>query len=202
MVMEKYLVCLIISIIIGNEISFAYIEHIVAEGETIDSIAGMYGMDTEELLEANTDASAELLVGQRLRIPEGYALTDYGEGACQSMISSDEQNLSEEARNHFSNEDWGKAVKIYDKLIKNYPRSIYYYNRALAYLSNNKNRQAANDFNKALSMDDCTPFIIQNAPGKLAEAERRHGEWKNWQLYKLSRAAVEAAGAGCHLLHR
>ncbi len=199
--MGKYIVCLITSIIIGIGVTFADIQHTVGRGETIESIAEKYGITTERLLEVNKDASTLFYIGQRLKIPIAQK-NEHDENAHSNinahhrMISAVEQGLSEDAKRYFENKNWEKAVKTYSKLIKKYPRAIYYYNRGLSHMNNNKNRQAANDFKKALSMDDCTSSILKNSPRLLAEAEKRHSEWKNRQANLIGGIVLGVAAAG------
>ena len=199
--MGKYIICLLISAILGIGSGFADIEHTVARGESIESIAEKYGITPEQVLEANKDASTLFYIGQKLKIPNARVNSEntsvYSHTNNQnSLISSMERGLVDDAKRHFEHKEWGKAVKTYSKLIKDYPKSIYYYNRALSYFNNNKNRQAANDFEKALSMEDCTSSIRKNGSKLLAEAQRRHREWKNKQANLIGGAILGVAAMG------
>ncbi len=199
--MKRYIICLLIPVIFTSLYVAADIEHVVKRGESIESIARKYGMSSEKLLEANKDAATLFYIGQRLKIPTEQSTeheqTNYGRtsNAC-NIISPIEQGLAEDAKRYFENKDWRKAVKTYNKLIKNYPKAVYYYNRGLSQLNNNKNRQAANDFRKALSMNDCTSSMQKNGPNLLAEAEKRHKEWKDRQTNLIGSIVLGAAAVG------
>ncbi|MDE6022726.1 MAG: LysM peptidoglycan-binding domain-containing protein [Muribaculaceae bacterium] len=199
--MWKKIIVTIASIMIGSVGALADIVHTVSRGETIESIAEKYRITTEKLLEVNVDASSLFYIGQKLQIPieqkDDDNLLEFSQAKIQyNMISTAEQGLADDAKRHFENKEWGKAVKTYSKLIKSYPKSLYYYNRGLSHFNNNKNRQAANDFKKALSMEDCTPNMLKNGPALLAEAQKRHKEWKDRQLNMIGSAILSVAAVG------
>lgn len=198
--MGKYIVCVITSILIGSGLIFADIEHKVARGETIESIAEKYGISKDELLEVNKDAISLFYIGQILIIP-GVQMEEEQDDLINTInrnvtISPMERGLAVDAKRYFENKEWGKAAKTYSKLIKDYPKSVYYYNRALSHFNDNKNRQAANDFETALSMDDCTPSMLENGPELLAEARRRHSEWMDSQLNTVGNIFLGAVTVG------
>lgn len=200
--MGKYLICLMGTIMMGMATAFADIEHTVARGESLESIAEKYGITTDKLLDINEDAKTLFYIGQKLTIPtietngDDTSENSHVMGSLKGTISPIERNLAEDAKRHFEYKEWGKAVKTYNKLVKEYPKSIYFYNRALSHFNNNKYRQAANDFEKALSMDDCTSSMREKGPKLLAEAQKRHREWKERQLNAIGSAILGVAAVG------
>lgn len=178
----------------------AFEEHTVMRGESLESIAQKYGLSTEKILEANPDATTLFFIGQKLKIPVSVSTNGnaiYTTSALQiSSLSPIESRLAMDAKNYFEQKDWGKAVKTYNKLIKEYPKAVYFYNRGLAQMNNNKNRQAANDLRKALAMADCTPSMKMNGPELLTEAEKRHSEWQERQTNMIAGIVLGAATVG------
>lgn len=113
--MGKYIVWLIIAVTIGSGVVSADIEHKVARGETIESIAEKYGITTEKLLEVNKDAADLFYIGQRLTIPIVETSDDQSEFSqtnnMTGMISPMERGLAEDAKRHFENKEWGKLSR-------------------------------------------------------------------------------------------
>ncbi len=67
--MNKYLVCLIASLVIGIGTAFADVEHTVMRGESIESIAEKYNVTREALIKANPGLDSLFYMGMKIKIP-------------------------------------------------------------------------------------------------------------------------------------
>lgn len=179
------------------------ITHIVDRGQTLSWIAKYYGVSEAKIKSEN--GIEDVYCGQELKIKvsskqNGSVSTQYAATTSNSIAdrvskskkkskakkirvydANEEDALASEASKYFKEKKWGKATKIYSKLIKKYPRSLHYFNRGVCHYNNDKYRQASNDFTKCLSMPDATENVKKRAPGLLADSKKRHAAWQEQQ---------------------
>lgn len=172
--------------------------HTVLRGETLESIAANYGVDAQDILKSN--GLDRIYVGMKLHIdiPETEVADEQQahHSPPSANIPTEESMMADAARRQMEANDFGGAVKSYNKLIKKYPNSAYYFNRGIAQLQRGKNRQAANDFRASLNSDGCNDYIAEKAPELQKVAESRHAQWKEEQSQLWGSLAAAAVGVG------
>lgn len=183
------------------------VTHIVDRGETLASIAKLYGVTNGKLIELNPDASDFVYVGMELTVP--CKETEVVATAAPSFVSEVARSRAtiaeacEAADRLLSAEEYGKAAKAYSKIIKEYGSSAYscvdaYYGRALAYYNQGKWKSSIKDFESAIADSRCTGTVRSHCKSLLANArqyreqqlERRGEIWGT-----LFSSAIVATGA-------
>ena len=169
------------------------VEHTVQRGETVESIAAKYGVSAADILSGN--GMERIYVGLKLDINVPDQQLSYSRPMAPN-ISSEEKMLADKARRQMESENYGDAVKSYNKLIKKYPCSAYYFNRGIAQFQRGKNRQAANDLREALRTPGCNEYISEHAPELIEVADARHAQWKEEQSQIWGSIVATAVGVG------
>lgn len=157
------------------------VTHIVDRGETLASIAKLYGVTNGKLIELNPDASDFVYVGMELTVP--YKETEVVASASPSLVSEAARNRAiiteacEAADRLLSEKEYSKAAKAYSKIIKEYRSSAYscvdaYYGRALAYYNQSKWKSSIKDFERAIADSRCTATIRSHCKSLLANARQ------------------------------
>ncbi len=185
------------------------IKHIVDRGETLASVAKLYGTTTERLVELNPDASEFVYAGMELEVPcdqADVALANVSPSLVAEAVSvrTAISEACKEADELLSKEEYSKAAKAYSKIIKAYKSSEYscvdaYYGRALAYYNQSKWKSSIKDFECALADSRCTGNIRSHCTSLLASArkyreeqlERRGEMWGS--LFVAAAAATTTA---------
>lgn len=157
------------------------VEHVVQRGETIEGIASKYGLTPQSVLTGNNVDRVYVGLKLDIEIPDTPKQNMHSNNMAQQFISPEEASLAKEAKYAFENKDYDKAVKQYNKLVKKFPSSAYYFNRGLAQFKRGKNRQASEDFRRALDYEDCSSYVQEHAPELIEVADARHAQWQQEQ---------------------
>lgn len=182
----KKLIIFIFVCSLGIFYSMAEVIHKVQRGESIETISQKYGISPNDLIAANKGCDKLFYIGMDLRIPNITESARIGhEGfytdvlACNPKRSTKENKLALEAQQYRNNYDYDKAVGLYNKLCKKYPRAVYFFNRGLCQKFRGKHRQAAKDFERAMLMEDCTQEMASESSELLAISLDKHENWKS-----------------------
>lgn len=142
--------------------------HIVDRGETIEYIARKYGVTVADIQKVNEWADV-IYCGLELIIP----LSERD----SRLITSTQNPLFAEAQRYIDKEDYGKAIKIYNKILKDDSFNLTaIYNRGICYYNKGKMKQATEDFSYVKLHDEKGDFPDAK---KLAENARSIQEEKN-----------------------
>lgn len=134
----KYLFLVISATICLSVDAISQTSHIVDRGESIEYIAGKYGVSVEDIRKANKWLD-NIYCGLELAIPEAEKKSEYGIETTNPLFT--------EAESYVRREDYGKAIKIYNKILKTSPNDLTArYNRGVCYYNKGKMKQAAEDF--------------------------------------------------------
>lgn len=134
----KYLSLVISATICLSVDAISQTSHIVDRGESIEYIAGKYGVSVEDIRKANKWLD-NIYCGLELAIPEAEKKSEYGIETTNPLFT--------EAESYVRREDYGKAIKIYNKILKTSPNDLTArYNRGVCYYNKGKMKQAAEDF--------------------------------------------------------
>lgn len=191
------------------------VKHEVQRGESIEWIAKKYGVSKESILSDN--GLEEIFTGMVLdiRIPR-MAQSDYYEpsfgvatntsalamsssssmsASTSKVINYSEKSLSDEAERFFNNRDYKKSLKVYSKLIKKYPKALYFFNRGICHYNIRKYGKAHKDITKALGMPGCTESMKRRGPELAEKARIKHEQimaerGQMWGSVILGAAAV------------
>lgn len=114
-------------------------------------------------------------------------LSDYPKNNKTAKKSFDTSNLYVKAGTYFENNEYKKAIKVYDKIIKKSPNAYAYLLRGKAYYIAGEYEKALESFRYGIYRDDCTPDLfsavedmIESADSyMLAKAEQREINWNN-----------------------
>lgn len=162
------------------------VKHIIDRGETLASVARLYGTTTERLVELNPDASDFVYTGMELDVP--YSQADLATASASPAIVAEAVSVRtaiseacKEADELLVQEEYSKAAKAYSKIIKAYKSSEYscvdaYYGRALAYYNQSKWKSSIKDFECALADSRCTGSIRTHCTSLLATARKNREE--------------------------
>lgn len=159
------------------------VTHTVDRGETLESIAKAYDVPVDFLKMLNPEAK-ECYAGTTLNIPRlpksnqetDRKVTDNTNEAQQSVRSQLALKY-DKAAGKFKEKDYGKAVKIYNEIIKEDPSAAAYFNRGLAQFNRGKWRQAAQDFNEARWKKDATQEMKTKCGELAGVAQKNYEAW-------------------------
>lgn len=163
------------------------VNHIVDRGETLASIANLYGVTTGKIIELNPEASDFVYTGMELIVP--HNVIEVAPNASPSLVSEAVRNRAiiaeacEDADRLLSQEEYTKAVKAYSKIIKKFKNSTYscveaYYGRALAYYNQGKWKRSIKDFERTIDDPRCGSTVRSHCTSLLATAR----EYRQQQL--------------------
>ena len=162
-------ICLL-GLLQNNVIKAENIEHMVASGETLKSIAAKYHISESAITSLNPDAAQFVYVGMILNIPvtstnqtaTGKTTTyNYTTAAAGTKTKKDSPKKTKkktkkkqkgkadyvaEAETAFRNGKYKKSAKLYSKAIKIESSHSLKFNRGLAYYNGGKYKQAISDF--------------------------------------------------------
>lgn len=167
----KYLMP-VLCIVISCQLDMHSREHQVRRGDSLESIASLYGTTPEEIMRMNRLAD-RIHVGLVLQVPETPQKRNTN--SASSMVDSDFSY----GETLYSQKEYKKAAKSFGKSIKRKPTSYAYYNRGLCYFHMEKWRQASEDFSKVVySFDRELPEdMMANAEELLKVSSNNHAIW-------------------------
>lgn len=164
-------------------------KRVVERGETWESIAAQYKVAVDLIKNLNSEYD-ECLAGIELFVP----IASVGEKEIIEELP--QRNIIDElqfARSYLSHEDYKKAVKEYDKMIKRNPSIDAYYERALAQYKRGKLKQAISDLQVVQGYD--------NYDAKYPDTdELLAGINEEWSAKKARRAELWGAIVGAVLV--
>lgn len=167
------------------------IQHQVQRGETIGSVAKLYGITQAELLSLNPQLTSIFYIGVDLDLRIGYEQTIYTKA---EFLKS--QHDKKEAENLFNQKKYKKAAKCYSELIacnKEPNLDILYFNRGMCYYNAKKYKDAMYDFNKTVAITQ-SKELSENASNMYSVAQQaklaRDEKWANIGLATLASAIV------------
>lgn len=166
----KYLVT-VLCIAISCQMGMYSREHQVRRGDSLESIASLYGTTPEEIMQMNQSVD-RIHVGMVLNVPETPQRHSQNSS---SMIDSDFSY----GETLYSQKEYKKAAKAFGKSIKRKPTSYAHYNRGLCYFHMEKWRQASEDFSKVVySFNGELPEdMMANAEELLKVSSNNHAIW-------------------------
>lgn len=175
-------------------------KRIVGFGETFESIANMYEISLEELLNANP-GKTYCYAGMEIVIPQPQ-INPIGKSDITSPVIIYADSLLFEAKALASSAQYKKAIKIYNKIIDMKVRTPYAYSGRGECYYNLKNYKSAkkdlltaiNSGQLAMIEKDWCEDALEDVEKELqAKRERRAKVWSNIGLTFAAAAAVTAA---------
>ena len=159
------------------------ITHTVDRGESLESIAKAYDVPIDFLKLLNPEAK-ECYAGMALSIPRlpksnteiERKEADNANEAQQSVRRQLAMKYDNAAR-RFRAGEYGKAVKIYNSIIKDDASAAAYFNRGLAQFNRGKWRQAAEDFDAARLNREATSEMKSKCTELAGVARKNHEAW-------------------------
>lgn len=159
------------------------ITHTVDRGESLESIAKTYDVPVDFLKMLNPEAK-ECYAGMALSIPRlpksnteiERKEADNANEAQQSVRRQLAMKYDNAAR-RFRAGEYGKAVKIYNSIIKDDASAVAYFNRGLAQFNRGKWRQAAEDFDAARLNREATSEMKSKCTELAGVARKNHEAW-------------------------
>lgn len=159
------------------------ITHTVDRGESLESIAKTYDVPVDFLKLLNPEAK-ECYAGTTLNIPqlpkskpEPNRKTGTGHGMVRQAVNDRLALKYDDAARKFRAGEYGKAVKIYNSIIKDDASAAAYFNRGLAQFNRGKWRQAAEDFDAARLNREATSEMKSKCTELAGIARKNHEAW-------------------------
>lgn len=159
------------------------ITHTVDRGESLESIAKAYDVPIDFLKLLNPEAK-ECYAGTTLNIPqlpksnpEASRKTADNNDEAQKHVRGQLAMKYDNAARRFRAGEYGKAVKIYNSIIKDDASAAAYFNRGLAQFNREKWRQAAEDFDAARLNREATSEMKSKCTELAGVARKNHEAW-------------------------
>lgn len=159
------------------------ITHTVDRGESWESIAKTYDVPVDFLKMLNPEAK-ECYAGTTLNIPrlpksnpEANRKTADNNDEAQKPLRGQLAMKYDNAVRRFRAGEYGKAVKIYNSIIKDDASAVAYFNRGLAQFNRGKWRQAAEDFDAARLNREATSEMKSKCTELAGVARKNHEAW-------------------------
>ena len=159
------------------------ITHTVDRGESLESIAKTYDVPVDFLKLLNPEAK-ECYAGTTLnipRLPKSKPEPDRKAGVrndrAEQIINDRLAQKYDNAASRFRAGEYGKAVKIYNEILKENPSAGAFFNRGLAQFNRGKWRQAAEDLDAARLRHDATQEMKSKCTELAGIARKNHEAW-------------------------
>lgn len=159
------------------------ITHTVDRGQSLESIAKAYDVPIDFLKLLNPEAK-ECYGGTTLNIPqlpksnpEANRKTADNNDEAQQSVRGQLATKYDMAARRFRAGEYGKAVKIYNSIIKDDASAAAYFNRGLAQFNRGKWRQAAEDFDAARLNREATSEMKSKCTELAGVARKNHEAW-------------------------
>lgn len=177
--------CLLLNLSVFAQVR---ITHIVQKGEGIDYISKKYQVPISEIQSENPSIDVnQIYVGLELNI----SIKDV-----QSLVFSHNNSYVRKAANLVSLGNYGKAIKLYSKAIKESPHPDYYFFRGLCYLKNGKYKYAIKDLESADGCKTLSAVYKQDCSNLLNRAKSLREEQldKRWNVWETVVGSLALAG--------
>lgn len=152
--------------------------HMVDRGESWEFIAARYRTTPEMLRKLNPGFDI-CYAGLEINVPDYPHTTDSrgNHNNTSSFRDLEQESLYRQAEAEFKRKEYGKAAKLYGKIIKKEPSATAYYNRGLCQYNRRKWRQAADDLSAAKYHSEATEEMKEKCTELIKVARHNHEVW-------------------------